>query len=556
MTKLREQLFQIQKRNYRENLKLVRESLSHRPSIKTYGNEYSRYLKNYERVADKSELIKKILASDLVFHGDYHTLLQSKLSILSILRQISQKREVVLCLEMFHGTDQKHIDRFLSGEWPVGEFLEKIEYRKKWPFRWDSWEPIIAFCRQYKIPILGINMETPEGQGISGLRKRDAYSARIIVKALIRNPGKLLYVVDGDFHISPNHLPKNVKQLLGQLDESCRDITIYQNVENLYWKLYRQGLEETDVIKIAENRYCVMNTLPANKIQSYLNWLEYSEDAYFPLHQDWEDNALEGRGLTIFQIIDILISILGLKLPSKALDDLSVYYPNNLDFMELVHDTPIFKGRIRLIKDKMKRGEGFLLEYPHEGAVTYAVYLPNSNINMAAEEAAHFINSVLRGHLQTTVNAFDRFYRDVVTECLGFFGSKFINEKRQPESKASLQQFLGKVRRGEYPGSKPEEIIAARYILQHLHLQEKTRDADAFIEKFDDQYNSRSAAIRAFSTQLGYMLGNQLYDAVKKGRYPLNRIRRHFQDSLDQPLDAFNRYFEIDQHLKKSRPVR
>jgi uncharacterized iron-regulated protein len=553
MTRLRDQLFQIQKRNYRENVKLVRESLGHRPSIKTYGKEYSRYLKTYESVSDKTELIKKVMTADVVFHGDYHTLLQSKLSVLSILREIRGKRDVILCLEMFHGDDQKHVNRFMAGELPEKKFLEKIDYKNKWPFRWSSWQPIISFCRENKIPILGINVETDNRKGLAGLRQRDVYSARIITKTLIRNPGKLVYVVDGDFHVSPNHLPKEVRHLMRLLDEPVRELIIFQNVENLYWKLFKERLEETDVIKIKENMYCVMNTLPANKIQSYLNWLEYSEDAYFPLSQDWEDDAFEGRGLTVTEIINILVSVLQLQLPSDAMESLTVYYPNNMDFMKFVHETREFKGRIRLIKDKMKRGEGFLLEFAREDVDTYAIYLPNSNINMAAEEACHFVNAVLRGPLKKAISSFDRFYRNVITECIGFFGSKFINEKRQSESEASLRRFLGQVKRGEYARVDPEETQVARYILQHLHLQKKDTQSDAFIEKFQELYNSTSRSIRMFSTQLGYMLGNKLYYRVKRGRFSLKRIRAIFHNAFDEPMSAFDCYIEISERVKKSR---
>ena len=75
------------------------------------------------------------------------------------------------------------------------------------------------------------------------------------------------------------------------LGETAKTFFIFQNIEHLYWRLCSQGLEESDVLKINENAYCVMNTMPANKIQSYLNWLDYSKDAYFPVHQDWEDPA-------------------------------------------------------------------------------------------------------------------------------------------------------------------------------------------------------------------------------------------------------------------------
>ena len=55
-------------------------------------------------------------------------------------------------------------------------------------------------------------------------------------KAFIRNPGKLIYVVDGDLHVAPNHLPGDVEHLLKQLDEVGKIFIVFQNAENLYWK--------------------------------------------------------------------------------------------------------------------------------------------------------------------------------------------------------------------------------------------------------------------------------------------------------------------------------
>ena len=204
MSKLREQLIQIQRRHYRQNVKLVKESLGHNRAIGTYEREYLRYLKNYEAVSSKTELIRKVSAADLVFHGDYHTLMQSQLSVLQILREIQGKRDMVLCLEMFHCSDQKTVDQFMAGDLSEKAFLEKIDYEKKWPFRWTHWRPIISFCRDYQIPILGINTETDEGKGMKSLRQRDQYSAGIVAKAFLRHPGKLIYVVDGDYHVSRN----------------------------------------------------------------------------------------------------------------------------------------------------------------------------------------------------------------------------------------------------------------------------------------------------------------------------------------------------------------
>ena len=555
MTTLREQLIRIHRKNYLNNVKLVRESLGHNPGVKIYARDYSRHLKTYEEVSNKTELIKKVLAADIVFHGDYHTLKQSQLSVLSILHEIKDKRDIILCMEMFHGSDQKYINRFFSGELSENMFLKKIEYTKKWPFRWSNWSPIVYYCLENQIPVLGINSEIDEVKGIQSLRRRDQYSARVIAKAFIRNPDKLIYVVDGDYHVTPNHLPKNVKSLLEQLDETAKTLIIFQNVENLYWKLCSQGLEESDVLKISENIYCVMNTMPANKIQSYLNWLDYSKDAYFPVHQDWEDDTYEESGVMVHEMVTTLASILDLKLPRDALEKLTIYYPNDLDFMERIYNTPAFKGQLRLIRSKIKKGEGFLLEYTYAGERAYLIYLANSNINMAAEEACHFLNAVLRGPLETSISPFDSFYRNVITECLGFFGSKFINEKRKSHTENSIRSFLGQVKRGELKHTDPEIIQVARYILQHFYLQRKTFDPTEYNNKFFSQYYSQSAVTRMFSTQLGYMLGNKLYYAVKRGKFSMKRIQEYFHDPFDKPHKAFNCYLEISKRLKKVKHV-
>ena len=555
MTKLRDQLIRIQKKNYHRNVNLVRESSGYSPGIKIYEKEYLRYLKSYEEISNKKELIQKVLAADLVYHGDYHTLQQSQHSVLRILREIKGKRDIILCLEMFHGRDQKHIDRFMAGELSEKMFLEKIDYAKKWPFHWGNWSPIISFCRENHISILGINTEIDDVKGITRLRKRDQYSARIIAKTLIKNPGKLIYIVDGDYHIAPNHLPKNVEKLLKLLDEPVKTLIIFQNADNLYWKLCKENLEESDVLKINDNQYCVMNTMPANKIQSYLNWLEYSKDAYFPVHQDWEDDAFEDRESMVHEMVTTLARILNLDFPLDALEKLTIYYPNNLDFMEFVHSTPEFKGQLRLIRSKIKKEEGFLLEYQISGEDAYLIYLANSNINMAAEEAAHFLNVVLRGPLKKPVSAFDRFYRNAITECLGFFGSKFINEKRKSHSEHSIRMFLGQEKRGELKHTDQEILQVGRYILQHFYLQRKTSDATEFIKKFFFQYNSQSAVTRMFSTQLGYILGNKLYYALKKGKFSLRRVQSYFRDSFDEPTEAFNCYLEISNRVKKVKDV-
>ena len=551
MSQFRDQLIRFQKRNYKRNLQYVRDTLSYHPSLITYENEYQRHLKKYDVISSKTELLKKVIAADLVYQGDYHTLRQSQRLTLRILRDIHDKRDIILLMEMFHASDQKYVDEFMKGALSERDFIRKIDYGRKWPFSWQSWSAILYFCKTHGIPVMGIN--TKETEGIKSLRNRDRFAARIIVKTLIRNPGKLVYVVDGDFHVAPPHLPKEVNHLLELLDHSAKYTIIYQNAENLYWQLCKIGKEEADVLKINEHSYCVMNTMPANKIQSYLNWLEYSEDAYYPVKRQWESETQEGQGITIQEMIETIAFLLGIQLSPKLMEFLSIHYAGDYHFIDRIQYIPGIKGRIRLIREKIKKAEAFMLEYENEEEPRYLIYLPNSNINMAAEEASHLVNAVLRGPRRKDSGPFDRFYQNVITECLGFFGSKFINEKRKSHSENSIRVLLGQIRRGEHPDIDPVIPQIASYILQHFYLERQTRAPQAFKDKFLKVFTSRSSLPIIFSTQLGYVLGNKLFYAVKKGKISLTTIRDDFRNPFDKKQAAFFRYMEISDILRKEK---
>ena len=51
------------------------------------------------------------------------------------------------------------------------------------------------------------------------------------------------------------------------------------------------------------------------------------------------------------------------------------------------------------------------------------------------------------------------------------------------------------------------------------------------------------------------MLGNKLYYAVKRGKFPIERIRQLFRDPFDGPMEAFNCYMEIRDQVKKVKHV-
>jgi hypothetical protein len=213
--------------------------------------------------------------------------------------------------------------------------------------------------------------------------------------------------------------------------------------------------------------------------------------------------------------------------------------------MDIVNGHPQLGPKKKLIENKIRNNEAFLLEYKSNSDNAYIIYLANSNLNMAAEEAAHFINVTMRGPMSRAVSPFDRFYRDVITECLGFFGSKFINEKRKTQTVSNLRKIVSQDNKDALPRDMQKSARVARLILQHLHLQKRTNKREDFEKKFDLFFHHDNTLTPMFSTQLGYLLGNNLYYAAKQGKFSLIRIRELFGTPLVNKNEAFEIYFEL-----------
>jgi len=551
MRALRKQLLKIQRASYRKNLKRIEETLTPDASVDRYSGEYHRYLRRYRAISSKAELLKRILTSDIVFHGDYHTLNQSQRAALRILREIVGKRDIILCLEMFHAEDQRFLDQYMQKDITRRELLKKIKYRKKWGYNWENWKPVIDLCRKNGIPIIGINSEHPNRR--NSLKLRDVFSSKIIGKLVIQHPDTLIYVVDGDYHISPNHLPYQVEKRLKEFDVAVKRTIIYQNAANLYWQLADQNREETNVLLISPDSFCIMNTTPANKLQSYINWLEYSIDAYYPVQSDWEEVPEETDSTSIPSIVKTICSVLELPYPEDAVERLEIFYGSNLDFMGIVSRSSQLAPMLPSIRQKIKNEEAFLLEYEKNRENAYLIYLPNSSLNMAAEEAAHFLNAALRGRQKGRIKPFDAFYVTVITEALGFFGSKLINEKRKVQTRNRMGQYIGSFKKKAPSKEERRKIHLCRLLLKHRYLENVSHHPADYKAKFKEIFRARTRLHREFATRLGYMLGDKLYYGVKKRKFSLREIIDLFSKSFTAPNEAFVTYCSLSARVARKK---
>jgi hypothetical protein len=545
MHSFRQQLIKIQRAVYRKNLRKIKMSLAADGAVNRYSREYHHFLRHYRSIITASDLIKYVLTCDIVYHGDYHTLRQSQRSVLRVLREIADKRPIILCLEMFHRDDQHLLDSFMKNGLTLEEFLTKIEYRKKWEFPFDTWKPVIDLCKQYGIRVYGIN--SPPDDRHNEFSTRDTNAAKIIGTLAIRNPGTLLYVVDGDFHIAPSHLPARVEEKLKAFDITLKRAIICQNDANLYWQLADRHKEDSDVLQIDDDTFCIINTTPANKLQSYLNWLESTGDAFHPQHAEWEDLSDDFGNTTIPGLVKTICAILALPYPEDAVSRLEIYYGNHLDFIGIISRSKNLSRLLPGIRRKIRMDEGFLIQYDKDGTESYLIYLPNSNLNMAAEEAAHFVHAVFSGRHHGFTASFDGFYRTAIAEAIGFFGSKLINERRKVQTRTGLKKFLGSFARHKATPTREEQrkIRLSHLILQHLYLESLSRNPADFLEKFKGIYTNKKDISVELATQLGYMLGNKLFYAVKKRKLSMQEVLDLVKKKFEEPGKAFETYLSL-----------
>src|SRR6185436_16390226 len=97
--------------------------------------------------------------------------------------------------------------------------------------------------------------------------------------------------------------PREVEVDLARYGLERNAVVVVQNVEEIYWKLAREGREDTEAVQVDGTRYCVFNASPLAKYEAYrqtlLGWSQQEDEA-------------PDFGPSVHHLIDLLVSYLGL----------------------------------------------------------------------------------------------------------------------------------------------------------------------------------------------------------------------------------------------------
>jgi hypothetical protein len=484
------------------------------------------YKKNIERSrwtpSSKKELYQSLRDTDLVFGGDFHAFAQAQKVHLRALREITAHRPVTLALECVESKYQKVLDQFMAGTVSEELFLQRVQWNKKWGFSWSQYKPLFEIVKKSGGRCLALNY-TEKNRSGRLLSKRDQHAGGLIANAYKkRRDGELFYVVYGDLHIAKEHLPQLT---LKALPNSTKYLILYLNPEKIYFQLVRKNLEhKVDVIRFSKNEFCLIESPPWVKWQSYLLFLEENVDQEIPSDESQLDYS---------EHVGSLLKLMAADLKIDFDFDSTVHSFYDKDFMDILQEK-LPKKEYRFIKKMVESDLSFF--YPKYKAA----FLSRSTVNYAAHLAAKILHAQLSGRKELIYDLPQQFPVLIWMETVAFTLSKMINPHRKAFSLGDLKKQLAAFS----PDSGEEALkIALDQKMKDLLLVYGSK-AQPPMQDFvpQDKVSYYKAA-----KILGGILGETIFLSFRTGRLS----RRKLIKWLKQPMETGDFHIFYIQVLKE-----
>jgi Haem-binding uptake, Tiki superfamily, ChaN len=622
----RRELLAIQKRLWRRLQGEIEATIEEAPpNLELYQAEFERDVARYESTSSKAELMEAAARADVVFVGDYHTLPQAQRTVVKMLLGLVRARpEIVLCVEMVHAEHQPHLDRYMAGELSDDGFLRALRYDATWGFPWLPYREVFQVARKLGVRTIGINSDPP--QSPNHFLERDFFAANLIADELQANPDALVLVFDGDLHVARDHLPLILDTVIQERAlPRRRRLIVHQNAEEVYWTLARERREhDINVVRLAKDAFCVLNASPFEKLHSYLNWvgeravLEPPEalSAWDVFEEDEDDQAQtsdEGEAHDtsddddddddddaevhfdsgsdyedqVRRIVCTQATFLGIE--RDDLDAFELFTVNDLDFLDYLESSDRYaRGELEDIKRQILSNESYFIP---KGDI---LYLADFSVANAAEEAAHFLHHRCADYdWERPRNLMVDFYLRVVTEVLGFFGSKILVPTRECWTEADCRRYVehhrvrertrARKRRAaksgvlyvvtpdDVPPRAPEQGPAAparhpqvsnrkvlrqasRLLLHHKRLEREYLATGTWLSA--GKCLTQPAEVHlALTSMLGHMMGHRLYSTLLAGLVNKAWVRSLFDARVDRPHVALDVYLRMVRRTAGLRTV-
>jgi hypothetical protein len=490
-----------------------------------YLREFNEAFRNYDSLLNSEQIQTALRAADVVLIGDYHALPAAQRYAASLIEQraLAGDRPVVLGVETIFARDQHILDEWWRREIDETELRQRIRFDLDWGYDWTPFHELLVTARDHAEGVYGLDCMPRED--LRKIGARDRHAAAKIAELRQRHPNAVIFVLFGESHLAPGHLPSALRQ---QMPEE-KALTVLQNIDALYWRAAGERADKVEAVRVNHEVLCVFNATPLEKYESYRLFLDQWSRC-----DDSPDFAP-----TIYNLIDSLARFLEINRysphngtqPKFLVDLLPEVYGGASDAM--LRRILSRRGVPELQRESMlasmlasieTRGSAYLPQ-------VNAFYVREFQMIHAAEDATRFLHHACQGLPQRLIDhtidhtndhsnenvhaneseqgsalganrersAIDNFYARIVEHAVAYFGSRVLCPSRPaPE------------------GSSPVSRAACEKAAQAAVRADKSK--------------SESAA-----QELGYRIGNQIYDAYLAGKVAPSGLRRLFLAHLDQP---------------------
>jgi uncharacterized iron-regulated protein len=483
-----------------------------------YLREFNQEFRSYESLMDSEEVLHALSSADVVLVGDYHALPAAQRYAASLLEQRSLlgDRPVVLGVETIFARDQHVLDEWWRREIDESELRQRIRFDLDWGYDWAPFHELLVTARDHAEAVYGLDCMPRED--LRKIGTRDRHAAAKIAEIRERHPKAVVFVLFGESHLAPGHLPRALRDVAS----GAKVLTVLQNIDALYWRAAGERADKVGAVRVSEDVMCVFNATPLEKYESYRLYLD-----------QWSrcDEAPDFAP-TIYNLIDSLVDFL----------EINRYSPHNGTQPQFLVDMlpEVYGGESDAVARVLARaGEGASIRIGIEerGSVylpqVNAIYVREFQMMHASEDVARFLHQACMGlplricghpNGESSQENVGDFCVRVLEQAVAYFGARVL-----------------------YP-ARPDQEIAEVGQISRAGVEKAAQAA----------LREGGRAIEAAAGEWGNRIGDEIYRAYLAGKISRSDLRRLFLVHLYEPGVARKAMAAVIARLRKiaraSRP--
>ena len=518
-----------------------------------YIRDFMEEFTDFEEISSYSQLVAEAREAEIIYVGDYHALDKYQKFHVRLLEDLAD-RPLVLAVEMLYGRNQRALDSWMKREIDDDQFLRRVRYVLEWGYNWESYRSVLEAARNHGIPVFAVDF-SPRND-LRYINKRDKAIAAKIFEIRRRFPDHTMMVLFGESHLASNHLPQKIRLQYPEGD-APRDLTVLQNIDEIYWKVCCDGFEDERVVKLSDRIFCVFNATPFEKYDAYSRQLEVWKS------QSRNEDEIDLTS-TIYNLINAIADFIRIDSYTYCLTREGVCleffidaYPEIYcfeefdDFESLLESGNFTKTQVHeIIHHTMRHGSCYVPRIN-------AIFIGKLNIAHGAEEAAHFVNFALKrqryqNYRPRQLATVDAFYLSTLEEALGYFGSKLIDSSRNQLRDSAILNC-------EHLPSTEKRLLGVtsarlrwmrRFILKHKEVELNYMKMRSVPKIIGEGVSCQGRSSTLLFHELGYLLGEQLYRGYLAGTLARDEISQLFHNRFEEEGHPLEAYLSLVERLK------